>query len=298
MVLLLGSLLALAWRVPIMRMFGEWFADESYYSHGIFVPFVALFFIWRDRHRLLAIQPRASWLGLFIMLSGIGILLLFGMLKIFTFPGFGLILAIWGLSGFLFGRQALRRLAFPAFILTFMIPLPMAIIAGISLKLKLLATEAALVLLNAIGIMSINDGATIVLENNAMVTVGNACSGLRSLISLIFLGLIYAQISGLTRHRKTILFLISAPIALLANVCRVFFLCVVARIWGAEAIPGPVHDISGYMIFLVAFILLYGAGLLLAWRQPRAAEPDDEPPPPSVPGDAMPSAPDKEQLHA
>jgi len=266
-----AALLGLAFRPMFAWMYDRWVDGASYYTHGFFVPVVAFYFVWRDRRALLAVRSEGSWLGLALFLAGLAGLILSGFLSVYFTAAFSLILTLWGLCGFLFGRVALRRLLFPAFVLTFMVPLPLETIAGVSLRLKLMASELALRLLDLFGILATNDGSTIYLGNaaNSTVVVGDACSGLRSLISLLFLGVLFAYLSGLTRPRKAALFLASMPIAILANVARVFILCVVAYYWGSPAIQGWVHDMSGYMIFVVAFLLLHATSVALRWRMAR-----------------------------
>jgi exosortase len=149
-------------------------------------------------------------------------------------------------------------------------------------------------MLDRINIMATNEGSTIFLEG-AVVTVGNACSGLRSLISLIFLGMIFAAITQLTPPRKAILFISSIPIALVANIVRVFLLCVIANRWGGDKIKGLVHDASGYLIFVVAFLLLYATLRILEIGQ--SASP---PPAPAAGGEppALAAGQPKEDHHA
>ncbi len=279
--LAIAALLAVAFHEPIIRMVDIWQAEDSYYSHGWLVPLVAIFLIWRQRALYMADPPRVSYLGLGILLTGLATLVVSGWMVIYFTAGFGLILVLWGLGGFLFGPGALRRLVFPAFILTFMVPPPLQMINSISLKMKMLATAMAMRLLDFLGIVAVNDGQTIYL-GSAYVTVGDACSGLRSLISLIFLGVLFAYFSPLTFPRRVVLFFASAPIAILSNMLRVAGLSLVAYFWGTEAVSGPIHDISGYMIFVVAFFMLYGTMLLLQWRLPArpAAGPDNDDPQP------------------
>jgi exosortase len=271
----MAVLLLVAFRVPILWMIDRWAAPESYYSHGFLVPLVTLWLVWRDRARLAELNGPGSWLGLGVMLLGLLVLLVSGVLVIFFTSVFGMILVIWGLCGFLFGRRAMTRLIFPMFVLTFMAPLPLATIDWVSLKMKLAVALISLKLLGAIGILAINDGSTIYL-GDAVVTVGNACSGLRSLISLIFLGVLFAYVSPLSFPRRCVLFLSSIPIALAANVVRVFALCLIAYWRGEQAIRGAVHDTSGYLIFVVAFILLYAVARLLGME--RSSAPPAEPP--------------------
>ena len=267
------GLLIVAFLDPLAWMVDRWRAPESYYSHGFLVPLVVLFIVYRERFGLADHPVTHTWVGLGLMLGGLFILLLSGLLSVFFTAAFGLIMVVWGLCGFLFGFRVLRRLLLPAFLLTFMVPLPLAIIEDVSLNMKLLAGRITLMMIETLGIIATNDGATIYL-GDATVTVGNACSGLRSLISLVFLGLLFTYFSKLSPPRRVMLFLSSIPIAILANVARVFLLCMVAYFFGSDAISGWIHDLSGYMIFVVAFALLFGVLRLLEWRRPTG---DDDP---------------------
>jgi exosortase len=154
----------------------------------------------------------------------------------------------------------------------FMVPLPLLIISGLSLNLKLLATEWSLGLLDISGVLAVQDGSRILFTNDS-ITVGNACSGLRSIISLLALGAVYAYVfwgersegESIWLHhlKKILLFLFSIPIAMTANILRIYFVGLVANWYGSEIATGTVHDISGYMVFVVALVLLYLAGLVL-----------------------------------
>ena len=265
----MAVLVAIAFKEPIGRMVDIWLAEESYYSHGPLVPLVALYLVWRQREVFMADPARVSWLGLGFMLAGLAVLVVSGWMVVFFTAGFGLILVLWGMGGFLFGPGALRRLAFPALVLCFMVPPPLQMIDDLSLRLKMLATALSLGVIETMGIVAVNDGQTIYL-GDAQVTVGDACSGLRSLISLIFLGMLFACLSDLTLPRRVALFLAAAPIAIASNMARVVGLSLVAYGFGSEAVGGWVHDLSGYMIFVVAFLLLYATMAALQFRLPRA----------------------------
>lgn len=268
------ALLGVAFYAPIARMVGIWDQKESYYSHGWLVPFVALYLVWRRRTEFVE-APRPSWLGLGMLLVGIAMLIVSGWLVVFFTAGFALILTIWGLCGFLFGPAAMKRLSFPAFILLFMVPPPEQTISQISLDMKLLATKLAIIFIDKIGIVAAVDGQTIYL-GNVTVTVGAACSGLRSLISLIFLGVLFAYFSRLTPWRKIGLALLSIPIAIVSNVVRIVTISLAGYWWGQNVVE-PVHDWSGYLVFVVAFFLLYAAMRLLYWRLKPAGPQPEEP---------------------
>lgn len=261
----LAALLGYAFRYPIARMIEIWDKPESYYSHGWLVPFVAGYIVWRQRAELVP-ESRPSWIGFWFMIAGILSLIVCGWMIVGFVPGFGLILTIWGMCGFLFGWTVMKRLWFPAFILCFMVPPPEQFIVQATLDMKNLATAIAMRLLDAAGIVAVKEDQTIYL-GNAFVTVGAACSGLRSLISLIFLGVLFSYFSTLTWPRRIALAASSIPIAIVSNVARIFGLSLVAYFWGTQAVSGAVHDASGYLIFVVAFFLLYGTMSLLQWRR-------------------------------
>lgn len=263
---LLAAALGVAFHTPLWWMVDRWVAPDSYYSHGFFVPLVVLWVLWRDREGLAAARSADTGWGLLVLLGGLCLLLLSGLQSVFFTGLLGLLLVGWGLLGFFYGRRMLRRLLFPLFILTFMVPLPLDVIENISVWMKKLATSGAVGLTELLGIIVVKDGAKIYLENGAALTVGNACSGLRSLIAFLFLGVIFAYLSSLPWRRRLFLILSAIPIALAANMLRVFMLCLVANFWGEKAVEGTVHDSSGYVVFIPAFLMLYGMERLLAWR--------------------------------
>ena len=262
----LAALLGFSFYDPIAWMIERWSLPDSYYSHGFLVPVVAGYFVWRDRHALMAEAPRRFVPGLLLVLAGLLILLSSGWISVFFTAGFALILTAWGVAGYVLGAGVMRRLLFPVFLLLFMVPPPLQWIETFSFNLKIMVAHITVFLLDMAGIAAvIGRGSTIFLETTT-VTVGNACSGLRSLIALIFLGILFAAWAKMPFHRRALLFLLSMPIAIISNVARVLLLCLVAWKWGGDAIMAEhsffgiktsVHDVSGYLIFIVAYALLY-----------------------------------------
>ncbi len=274
---LVAGLIAVAYLPTLEWMEQRWGAAESYYSHGYLVPFVTLWLIWQKRD-LLWRENRgesssvcAGW-GLALTAAALFLHLASGYFRVFFTSGFSLVLLLSGIVLYLFGRRTLRSLWFALAFLLFMIPLPLLAIAGLNLRLKLLVTEWALALLNAVGILAVQDGSTILFEHDTL-TVGNACSGLRSIISLLALGALYAYLfrsksaAGGNRWRhglkQVLLFISSVPVAMAANILRIFLLGVVAHFYGSRVATGTVHDVSGYLLFAVAFGLLYLVGKAL-----------------------------------
>lgn len=132
----------------------------------------------------------------------------------------------------------------------------MVVVANLSFQLKMFAAEISTMLLNNMRIPAVRDG-SIIKMHSAYVVVDDVCSGLRSLISLTALGSIFAYWMESTMLKRILLFLSTIPIAIVTNACRILFLSAVSEIFGAEHAIGLIHEITGYMVFGLAFILLY-----------------------------------------
>jgi len=246
----------------IMWMWDRWFARDSYYSHGILVPFVVVYLIWQMRDELKLIKREQSPWGLRLIIVGVILYLASAALRIYFSSGFSMLIVFFGMILHFYGEKIFRKIAFPLAFLAFMIPLPMVIIKNISFKLKILAAEIATVMLNGMRIPAIREGSMIKMRS-AYVVVDDVCSGLRSLISLTALGAIFAYWMTGSTFKKVLLFLSTIPIAIITNVCRVILLSGISEIWGSQYATGFIHDATGFMVFGLAFILLFAVGKLL-----------------------------------
>jgi exosortase len=136
-----------------------------------------------------------------------------------------------------------------------MIPLPLVAISNISFRLKIIASQAAVLLVNIIGMPVTREGSVIKTAHSYLV-VEDPCSGIRSLIALIALGCLMAYLSKSVRWKKAILFLSSIPIAIFANVIRIVMLTLVSEMYGTQFATGMFHDIMGFVVFVIAFACL------------------------------------------
>jgi len=173
-----------------------------------------------------------------------------------------LLLVIPGLVLLFLGKQFLRKLLFPIFFLIFMIPLPMVAIANISFRLKIFASQIAVFLVRLTGLPVVREGSVIKTAHSYLV-VEDPCSGIRSLIALIALGTLMAYFSRLSRAKKIILFLSSAPIAIFSNVIRIAVLTLVSEMYGSKIATGTFHDVMGFVVFAIAFFSLVLLGKVL-----------------------------------
>ena len=253
---IVGIFVLLIYVPSFLWMWDRWFARDSYYSHGILIPFVTAFLIWQKRDVLKKIKPETSPWGLRLFFLGIAIHLLSALFRVYFSSGFSLIIVLFGLTLHFYGSKAFKEVFFPISFLAFMIPLPMLVITNLSFRLKIFATQIAVGALNNMGLFCVQHGSTIVMRH-AYVVVEDACSGLRSLITLMALGSLFAYWMKSSFLKKAILFVSTIPIAVITNVGRIIFLSFVSEIWGTQRAMGPIHEASGIIIFLGAFCLLY-----------------------------------------
>ena len=254
--LMAAVIFLLAYVPTFMWMWTRWWARDSYYSHGILIPFVTIFLIWQIKDELKAVPRQESPWAVWLIGLGIGIHLLSSLFRVYFTSGFSMLIVLVGLILYFYGWAVLKKILFPIFFLVFMLPLPEVLIINISFKLKLFAAQLATSVLNNLGILAIQEGSLIKMRH-AQVVVEDVCSGLRSLISLGALGSIFAYWLKGSMAKKVFLFLTTIPIAIVTNMCRVVILSVISEVWGAEYATSIVHDITGFSVFALAFIMLY-----------------------------------------
>lgn len=260
--LLAGVIFLLAYVPTFIWMWDRWFARDSYYSHGILIPFVTIFLIWQKREELASIKRVSSAWGMPLIIIGMIIHAFGSLMRVYFISGFSMLIVLIGLILFFYGYAVFRKILFPVLFLAFMIPVPLVVITNISFKMKLFAAKIATSVLSNSGIPAVQEGSVIRMRH-AQVIVDDVCSGLRSLISLMALGSIFAYWMKSVMIKRYILFLTTIPIAIITNVFRVIFLSSVAEIWGPQYAVGFLHIASGFLVFVLAFILLFMMGRIL-----------------------------------
>jgi len=253
---MVGFFVLLIYVPMFLWMWDRWFARDSYYSHGILVPFVCAFLIWQKRDVLRKIRPEPSPWGLKLFFLGIAIHLFSALFRVYFTSGFSLIIVLFGLTLHFYGSKMLKEVFFPISFLVFMVPLPMVVITNLSFRLKIFAAKIAVIALNNMRLYCVQHGSTIVMQH-AYVVVDDVCSGLRSLITLMALGSLFAYWMKSSFIKKSILFASTIPIAVITNVMRIIFLAFVSEIWGTRYAVGAIHETSGFIVFFGAFCLLY-----------------------------------------
>jgi exosortase len=259
-VVLLASF-ALLYRNVIVKLVRDWATDDNY-SHGFLIIPIALFLAWERRDKVLALPLKPSYLGLVGVLGSVAVLAA-GTLGVELFLTRVSMIGVLGSAlVFLFGWAHLRALIFPVAFLILMVPLPAIIFNQITFPLQLLASQAGEFGLASLHIPVLREGNIIVLARTKLEVV-EACSGIRSLVSLLTLGIVYAYFIDKRATVRWAISLSAVPVAIISNAMRITGTGVAAHYYGPEAAEGFFHSFSGWAVFVVAFIAMLGVKQLV-----------------------------------
>ena len=261
------ALLAYLYAPTLKWMYTRFMAEDSYYSHGFLIPFITIYLIWQKRDELKDIPKDYSWWGLPCIFAAMLIHLAAMVVYFFSPSGFSMPMLVIGLCLFVYGKEITKRLLFPMLFLLFMCPLPFGVIGKIAFAMKMGVSRISADIVNALGIPVFREGFFVDTINGQLV-IDNPCSGLRSLISFLALGALFAYFFGNGRLNRAFLFIITVPIAFLVNIIRVVFLIMVANYEGiSQAAAGStLHDVSGFLVFIFGTVILFGIGRMLEWK--------------------------------
>ncbi len=258
----------------IAKLIGDWSKDPNY-SHGFLIPFISGYIVWSRREELSSMPIKPSNCGLIVI--GFGMLLhIVGNVgaELFTMR-FSMIATLLGLSMYLLGTTISRKLLFPVLFMVFMIPVPSIVWNELAFPLQVFAARLSAAVVQSIGIPVLREGNVLHLASTSLEVV-DACSGLRSLTSLLALSGAFAYMSPLRTGSKCLLFLSAIPVAVAVNIVRLSVTAVMAHHIGKSATEGLVHDLSGLSVFVLAFPMLYCVyKLLLRIEKKRVREKSD-----------------------
>ncbi|MGN6370176.1 MAG: exosortase/archaeosortase family protein [Phycisphaerae bacterium] len=252
----------------IARMWERWHVSTGYYSHGPLVLPISLVAAWIiiRRNGLPMHSTRSSRVIALVVLVGSLLIHLASMYaRVIFVSGFMMLPILAAFVLYLGGWPMLRRLWFPIAFLAFMVPLPDLTIYNINFHLKIFAAQASTAAVNAVGIPAYLKGSDIFLQGGKQLTVEDACSGLRSLISLVAFATLFTYACRLRGYKRLLLLLSAVPIAVAANVVRIAVLTIVANDYSvALATPGGwAHDMMGFVVFVIAFCIMFTLESLL-----------------------------------
>jgi len=248
------SILLIVCYAPVLsHLVWQWAHDDDM-GHGFFVPIVSAYLVWQRRAELSAVKPSPNYWGLVLVIFG-ALQMMLGVLSAqIVIARIAFLISLVGAVWFLCGTRILKMLAFPLFLLVFMIPIPAIIYARLTLPLQLFASSVAETVLSFIGIPVLRDGNVLELASQKLSVV-EACSGIRSLLTLSYLALVYGYFFDRKVWMRWVLLVGTVPIAIIANATRVTLTGMISE-WRSDLAHGFFHTLEGWVLFLVAGAML------------------------------------------
>jgi len=237
----------------------ESWLNNPYYSHGFLVPIISLFIIWMMRKELVDIEKKESQKGLIIFIIG---LVLQGMAVIYIIrflSGLSLLISIFGIILYLYGWEFTKKISFPIIFLLLAIPVPF--VDMVAPPAQTISAVTSTNFASMLGIPVVRDGLLLNTPSGSF-EVALECSGLRSIISLLTLSIIYAFILEGGLLMKMSIVLSSIPLAMAGNILRITSVLGINNIYGKDIAIAYFHDFSSLLIFSIALIGLFLVGRL------------------------------------
>jgi exosortase len=278
-VVVVAAATAVAYRDVLAGLAAQWAADGNW-SHGFLVAPLAVWLGWRRRAALAATPPYPSVAGLAVVAAGLGLLAVGRLGAELFLARLSLVVVVTGAVLALWGSGRLRVLALPLAFLLLAVPWPAIVFNQLALPLQLVASQAGEICLRLGEVPVLREGNVLVLPGTTL-EVAEACSGIRSLVSLTMLALVVGEITLDRPALRAVLAALTLPVAVGANAARVAATGLAAHYWSAEAARGVFHGFSGGIVFGAALALLLAAARALgvfdrapavAARRPAAAE--------------------------
>ena len=249
------SLVACLYYKIFLKLVFDWYTLPDF-SHGFLIPFFAVYILWNKKHDLRKLPVRPMWFGILIVLTSMLVLLagIYGAELFLSRISF--IFLIAGLIITFYGWDFLRELKVIILLLVLSIPIPAIIFNQITFPLQLLASQIAAISLQILGVPVLRDGNVIQLAT-IRLEVAEACSGIRSLMSLFTLSILYGYFIEDRRSHRILLAIASVPIAVAANSVRIIGTGLCVQYWDPDRALGFFHEFSGWVMFIVSLLCLY-----------------------------------------
>ena len=255
--LLLVAVLTLLYAPVVKLLVWQWYNDPDY-GHGFLVPLLSAYLIWARRDNLRQIVRRPSAWGMAVVLGSMGFLFLGSLGAENSLSRLSILGTICGLIVYFAGWAMLRALTFPLAFLLFAIPFPAVVYNEIVFPLQFLASKFATRVLEMLGLFPVMREGNVLVLPQMRLEVVEACSGIRSLMSLLALAAGYGYVVERSVAVRWLLVIAMVPLAIVSNGTRVMITAIMAHYIGPEAAQGFMHEFSGWVIFVVATILFLG----------------------------------------
>jgi len=252
------AILLLLWCLlfsPVMlELWSDWM-NHSDNSHGFLVPLISIYFILEKRKKIQFNTLSSSILGLIVLIISLLVYVISFAGDIAFISRIMMLVSLIGMLLYNFGKDVVKTFAFPLLFLFFMIPVPVSLLERISIPLQLFASIVSTQLIQLFSIPVYQEG-NVLYFAQTQLEVAQACSGLRSIVALTMLSVIFVYLTRKGVARKIILLTSAIPIALLANIMRVTGTGILAHLYGSVVARGFLHEISGLVVFVFGFLVL------------------------------------------
>jgi exosortase len=249
-------LIGLLYGHVVAKLVRQWLDDPNY-SHGFFVPIGCGLLLWTNRKSWMAKSLRPSVSGLFLIVAAMGLLVIGTLGAEIFLPRASLVVLLGGLIVYFAGWRMLGAVKAPWLTLFLMIPLPVIVFNEFAFPLQLLASRSACALLDLLQVPVLREGNIIMLPSMSLDVV-EACSGLRSLMSLITVAVLYGLFFERRAWMRCLLVVLAIPVAVVANALRIVLTAVLAKYVSAQLAEGFFHALSGIVLFVLSFGVLAG----------------------------------------
>lgn len=247
----------------ILDLISDWNRDDNY-SHGFFIIPLAIYLFYKKKDKIF-FPARKSSLGIIGLIIGALIYIIGIAASEYFTTRFGFVLMLTSICLTYLGWFNFRQVWFPFFLLLFMIPIPAIIYYQATMPMQLLASKVSVFLIDFVGVPVARNGNIIILPDNYMLEVAEACSGLRSLVTLMALGALYGYMAMPGKALPVLLFILTIPIAIATNVFRIFATAIGAYAISRELADSFLHELSGIIVFITALIIMLITGMILKW---------------------------------
>lgn len=251
----LAGMLALLYSAVLRDLVAQW-ANDPEFSHGFVVPLFSGYMIWRMRRELFRLAPMPAWSGILVIAFGLGMLVV-GVLGAELFLSrTSFIVVLGGLVVLFGGWRMFRKVFFAWAVLFLMVPLPVILYNQITFPLQFAATKLAAGFLSFLRVPAVTEGNIIHLKGMSL-EVAEACSGIRSLLSLGTLAIIYGYLLQAPLWKKVALALATVPIALITNGLRIVATAILGQYGKTAYAQGFFHGFSGWLLFMLAVTMFF-----------------------------------------
>ena len=265
---LLLSIFIVTFYPVIKSLASVWLKTEDY-SHGLLIIPISLYIIWRKRNQLKGIKKIPGRYGYTLVTLPILLYIVSSLSEIMTLKYLSLVLTIWSIVWALFGKEVFKTILFPLLFVFLMIPIPAQIYSITTIPLQLIVSKASLFICDLLGIPIFREGNVLYLPGQKLAVV-QACSGLRSLMSLIALSAIFGYLTLNSNLLRGLLIIFSLPSAIVVNIFRVVIMIISIYYFEFDLTSGEIHNIFGVFIFFLSLVIVtMMKGILSVWDSER-----------------------------